>query len=151
MASPADTRILLDVMCGGLVSVLRMVGYDTVYALDREAEADEDLLEIADDEARVIVTRDRAVAAAAESSVLIESKDPDEQLGELSAAGFELDLDEPERCSHCNGRLAVVESGERPEHAPDSPDLSVWQCRECGHYYWKGSHWADVEERLEKV
>lgn len=151
MTSPSDTRILLDVMCGGLTSVLRMVGYDTAYALDRDAEDDEVLIEVAEAENRLIVTRDRAVARAYEPSVLLEAKDPDEQLCELASAGFVLRLDEPERCSNCNGPLESVESGEMPSYVPDPDEQPIWQCRKCEQYYWIGSHWTDVESRLEAI
>jgi len=36
---------LLDTMLGKLATYLRMCGYDTAYALDEEAEADDALLE----------------------------------------------------------------------------------------------------------
>ena len=151
MTSPSDTRILLDVMCGGLTSVLRMVGYDTEYALDRDAEEDEVLIEVAEAEDRLIVTRDRAVARAYKPSVLLEAKDPDDQLRELAGAGFELHLEEPERCSNCNGTLEAVETGETPSYVPDPDEQSIWRCRECGQYYWIGSHWTDVKSRLEEI
>lgn len=51
-------KLLLDVMCGGLTSYLRMCGHDTVYALDRGVEADDRLLAIAHEEDRTLVTRD---------------------------------------------------------------------------------------------
>lgn len=159
MATPTDTRIVLDVMVGGLTSILRMVGYDTVYALDRDAEADEDVIAIAEREDRVVITRDRQIAQRYEPTVLIESKPTDDQLGELHEAGFVLALEEPTRCSSCNGTVARV-GGARarslaqegnPSDGPDPTVEPVWQCETCGQFYWKGSHWADVQRRLASV
>lgn len=149
MATPADTTVLLDVMCGGILSVLRMVGYDTVYALDRDAESDAAVRTIAESEGRVLVTRDRPLAASTEHAVCLASKDADGQLAELAAAGFELRLGDPVRCSACNGLLERVGPDDRtPGYAPDPGEDESWRCRSCGQVYWRGSHWDDVEERL---
>lgn len=159
MASPADTRIVLDVMVGGLTSILRMVGYDTAYALEDDAEADEAILEIAETEDRVVITRDRQIGERYDETVLLESKPTDDQLRELHDAGFVLRLDEPTRCSTCNGDVALLEDEEarsvaesgRPTDGPDPTEEPVWQCRDCGQFYWKGSHWDDVRRRLLEI
>lgn len=149
--SPAETDLLLDVMVGGIRSVLRMVGYDTVYALDRDVEADEAVLEIARGEDRVLITRDTDLASRCERSVLLSAKEADVQLAELVRAGFVLELEEPTRCSRCNGELAQVDGGEIPDDGPDPAEEPVWRCLDCGQPYWRGSHWADVETRLDKI
>ncbi|MFW5937440.1 MAG: Mut7-C RNAse domain-containing protein [Halanaeroarchaeum sp.] len=152
MATPDDTEILLDVMCGGLRPVLRMVGYDTAYAMERGIEADDEIRSLADSEGRVLVTRDESLAERTPDAILLRSKETDEQLAELAAAGFELALTVPQRCSACNGRVVEVDPGETtPEYAPDPADRRCWRCRECGRVYWRGSHWDDVAERLRKI
>jgi len=55
-------RLLVDAMLGKLARYLRMCGYDAAYALDRGLEADEDLLAVARDEGRQLLTRDRQLA-----------------------------------------------------------------------------------------
>lgn len=151
---PATTdrpRLLLDVMLGKLATYLRMCGYDTAYALDRDAEADERVLDIVADEHRLLLTRDRQLATRTDDSVLLTEREVVDQLRELQAAGFTLELDEePAYCGRCNGRVDAVDDGEgRPEYAPD--DGPVWRCRDCGQHFWKGSHWDDVRERLENL
>ncbi|MFB6093512.1 MAG: Mut7-C RNAse domain-containing protein [Halanaeroarchaeum sp.] len=151
-ATPADTALLIDAMCGGLRSVLRMAGYDAAYALERGVEADEAVRELAERESRTLITRDRSLAAAAADAVLLQSRDVDEQLAELEAAGFALDLGEPRRCSACNGTLDPVPPGdETPAYAPDSDEAACARCRSCGRVYWKGSHWEDVADRLAAI
>ncbi len=151
MAAPEDTRVLLDVMVGGLTSILRMCGYDTAYALERGAEADEAVIDIARQEGRTILTRDRQIVDRYDDSILLTSTDTDEQLQELSAAGFTLRLAEPGRCSRCNGELVLVRDGKPPDEGPDPDTEPVWRCQSCGHHFWKGSHWADVETRVTNI
>ena len=68
-------RLLVDLMCGGVVSYLRMCGHETAYAGDRELEVDDDLLWVAQTETRTIVSRDVALAARADEAILLESTD----------------------------------------------------------------------------
>ncbi|GAA0653602.1 DUF5615 family PIN-like protein [Salarchaeum japonicum] len=143
--TPDDTRLMLDVMCGDLARLLRVCGYDAAYAPDRGLLEDPEIADAARRENRVLVTRDVDFADSYGESVLLDSVDTDEQLDELRDAGLELELTEGARCSRCNGELA--ETAERPEHAPDGVD-TVWECADCEQYYWQGSHWRHVEERL---
>ena len=169
--SPADTSLLLDVMLGKLATYLRMCGYDAAYALDREprsgsertsgeergddpqgVEDDDRLLELARDEGRLLLTRDALLARrAGEDGLLLDSRDVTDQLAELRAAGFELSLGVPVRCSNCNGELVEVEREATPEYAPDHDERPVWRCAACGQHFWKGSHWESVEETLEEL
>jgi uncharacterized protein with PIN domain len=138
-------RFFLDVMLGRLSTYLRMCGYDTAYALDRDIEEDDAILELAKTEDRTLVTRDVQLAERADDAILIESLDVRDQLRELRNHGVELSLSEPARCSDCNGKL-VGDDGPPPEHAPDGKP--VWRCRDCGKRFWKGSHWESVETTL---
>ena len=149
-------RFLVDVMCGKLATYLRMCGHDAAYALDRDATADEAVLAWARDEARTVITRDESLAVAAPSSIRLTARDVETQLEELHEAGVRLDLpDEPLRCSRCNGPLEAVDAdaGEEslPEYVPSDHDGGLWRCVDCDQYYWKGSHWADVRERLATI
>ncbi|MFC3957999.1 DUF5615 family PIN-like protein [Halovivax cerinus] len=146
-------RLLVDVMCGRLVSYLRMCGHDTIYAGDRGLEADDDVLSVAAAADRTILTRDVALADRAAASVLLESRDVNGQLADVLAAGIDLTLpDVPTRCGRCNGRLGPVEpGGVTPAYAPDPADERCWQCRDCGQYFWRGSHWDRVRETLASI
>lgn len=146
----AHERLVLDVMLGKLATFLRMCGYDTVYALDRELEADDRILALSRAEGRTLMTRDRGLAARTDDSVLLTARDPVEQLRELRGAGFRLELpDRPVRCSRCNGVVTAIDGDEStPGYAPDPAETGVWRCADCGQCFWKGSHWADVAETL---
>ena len=154
--------VLLDVMCGMLATYLRLCGYDAAYALDRGVEADDRLLALAASEGRVLLTRDRELAARAPGAdpavdaVRLTERDVLDQLRELDAAGLPAELaDEPSRCGSCNGPVERVGAGgdrvaDRPEYVPDGvgTDRPGWRCTECGQWFWKGGHWDDVAARL---
>ncbi|QLG48158.1 Mut7-C RNAse domain-containing protein [Natrinema halophilum] len=146
-------KLLVDVMCGGVVSYLRMCNHDTVFAGDRGLEADDDALAVAHDTNRTIVTRDRSLANRADESVLLESRDVEDQLTELATVGLDLTLaEEPEFCGRCNGPLERVgPAASTPEYAPNPTEFDVQVCRDCGQYFWRGSHWERVAERLSAV
>lgn len=146
-------RLLLDAMCGGLRSYLRMCGHDTAYALERGVEDAEAVLALADEKGRTLVTRNRQSAERAAASIPLRERDVVEQLGELHAAGVDLTLDEtPAYCGVCNGPLDRV-APEEPtaDYAPDPRETAVWRCRDCGQLFWKGSHWDRVAATLEAV
>jgi hypothetical protein len=153
-----------------------MMNYDTVYALERGLETDEKIQHVAVAEDRLLLTRDVELADCCSSSILLTSTDTDDQLAELASAGFELKLTTPRRCSVCNGRLirlhpmannsAVEDAGEEsassgsasvkriqqtPEGVPDPETQAVWRCQNCGQYFWKGSHWENLEQRLQEL
>lgn len=144
---------LVDLMCGGVVSYLRMCGHDTVYAGDERLEADDEVLARAVRDDRTLVTRDVALAARAERSILLEGRETAEQLAELAAAGVDLTLsDEPARCGRCNGRLDRLDpSISTPEYAPEPAERPVWRCRSCGQCFWRGSHWDRVAGTLARI
>ncbi len=146
-------KLLLDVMCGGVVSYLRMCNHDTVYAGDRGLEADDALLDVARAEDRTLITRDVQLASRADESILLESRDVEDQLAELAAAGVALTLAaEPAFCGRCNGRLEGVEPpASTPEYAPDPAEVESWRCRRCGQYFWRGSHWDRVAKTLSAI
>ncbi|ELZ03744.1 Mut7-C RNAse domain-containing protein [Natrialba aegyptia] len=164
-------QFLLDTMCGGLVSYLRMCNYDTVYAGDRNLEADDDVIAAARADDRTIVTRDSELANRAADAILLTAHEVDEQLAQLHEAGVELELPpEPAVCGRCNGRLERVDPSEStPEYAPEpgafesetpaagrddgssrssTGPTPVWRCQSCGQYFWRGSHWERVGETL---
>jgi uncharacterized protein with PIN domain len=150
--APSD-RLVLDAMLGKLATYLRMCGYDTTYALDRDAEADDDVLDIAEREDRLVITRDSDLATRAPESVLLSEREIEDQLRELADAGFRLSLaPEPDYCGVCNSPVEEVDPVEpTPEYAPSAGDERVWRCTDCGQHFWKGSHWASVEATLEDV
>lgn len=142
-------RVYLDVMLGKLATILRMAGWDAVYALDQNVESDDAILEAVATSDRILVTRDRQLADRAPESVLLVEKDVEQQVDELRDAGFDIEFGEPTRCSKCNCLLESVPAGtSTPDHAPATSETDVWRCADCGQFFWKGSHWDDVLARM---
>ncbi|KAB1198911.1 hypothetical protein GJR99_05645 [Haloferax sp. MBLA0078] len=139
-------------MLGKLATYLRMCGYDAAYAMDETGgdPGDDRLLARARDENRVLLTRDVSLAETADRSVLLAGRTPLDQLHELESVGFHVELDErPARCGSCNGEVELLPDGDPvPEYAPDPTETDLWRCRDCGQVFWRGSHWRDVESRL---
>ncbi len=147
------TRLLTDTMLGRLTTYLRMCGYDTVYTLDIDLEADDEIREFVRTDERVLLTRDTALAARTDGAILLDSRDIETMLSTLADEGFEISLPEtPERCSACNGTVERVGPEEQPpEYAPDPRAVDVWRCSRCGQQFWKGSHWDSVAETLSEI
>ncbi len=150
-------RFLVDLMCGGIVSYLRMCGHDTAYAGERDLEVDDELQRVADSEGRALITRDAALSERAGDSILLTSRAVEAQLEELATASVDLTLaTEPVWCGRCNGHLERVQSpseesaSEVPEYVPGGT-RPIWRCRACGQYFWKGSHWDDVRSTLSEI
>ncbi|APW98129.1 hypothetical protein CHINAEXTREME_10165 [Halobiforma lacisalsi AJ5] len=174
-------RLLLDVMCGGLVPYLRLCNHDTAYAGERgrDLEGDDAVVVVAEDEDRTVVTRDVALAnrtADSPGSILLEAHEVEAQLVELATAGVPLDIAaEPRFCGRCNGPLERVD----PDAVDDLPDYvpgpgsrgadssgngtgdgteadrdrpsDLWRCVDCGQYFWQGSHWDRMAATLQAV
>ncbi|MFB6254126.1 MAG: Mut7-C RNAse domain-containing protein [Halobacteriaceae archaeon] len=143
---------LVDEMLGRLKTYLRMCGYDTKYIGDIDDVSPAKIESIVNDESRILLTRNRQLSQTIDNAIYIKPTDIEDQLQILVHRDFELSMTTPTRCSHCNGILSeVTELGSTPAYAPDPNDEQLWQCKQCGHFYWKGSHWDDVKHRIEML
>jgi len=150
--SVAMPRFLADEMVGRLARYLRIVGCDTSYA---RGLSDEAILRVAETEGRVILTRDRELATRAKRVVLLRSTNLTDQWRALRDAFPEVPIDlRFTRCTECNGELARVDVRPGSVEVDGVPwdrvraGLPLYRCADCGHYYWEGSHTADVRARL---
>ena len=148
----APPRWMADEMVGRLARYLRIVGCDTAYA---RGLADDEIVRIAGAEDRIVLTRDRELAAKAKQAFLLESPQLADQWRAVRSAFPEVPM-EPrfERCTECNGRLVPAESSARNDADTRVPwdrvaaGLKVFRCESCGHPYWEGTHTADVRARI---
>ena len=146
---------LADCMLGKLARWLRILGYDTVY--DNFA-ADDDLLRVAGQEGRVLLTRDRPLVerAAAMDDVTcihIDALDIDDQVAQM-VADASIDLDRPTftRCLECNVGIDSVSRDEVeavvPPYVLQTRDTFYW-CPSCERVYWSGSHTSRMNARID--
>jgi len=112
------------------------------------------LIEIALEEKRTLLTRDRALSQrckkAGADCVLIRSSDLDEQLKEAKELGIPMRID-PVRCTLCNGKLIEASEDERRKVPHIGENTPLWRCERCGKLYWEGSHWKNMEDRLKRI
>ena len=150
----ARMRFVADAHLGGLARLLRMAGFDTLY--DNHYH-DDDVEDIAQDEDRVVLTRDRELLKRRTimHGCYIHSLDPPEQLREL----FErLELADGARpfsiCLHCNVPLRAVAKADVSDRLPASvreQHEEFTTCEHCLRVYWKGSHYKRMNALLSAV
>jgi uncharacterized protein with PIN domain len=147
-------RFVADAHLGGLARFLRMAGFDTLY--DNYID-DGEIEELAANEDRVVLTRDRELLKRRTiiHGCYIHALKPEEQLRELfnrldlaaSARPFTL-------CLHCNVPLRPAKKDEVIEQLPPAvrelhDEFNT--CDSCGRLYWKGSHWKRMTDLLARA
>jgi len=144
-------------MLGKLSRWLRMMGHDVNYFRSLE---DKKLVEIAKQEKRILLTRDRELVQQATrlgvESALIEATQEADKLAFLAKRfGFKLEIDlRISRCPKCNAKLEAVAKEEVADEIPEATShyySEFWKCMGCGKVYWQGAHWKKIEKTLEKA
>ena len=153
-----DYRFIADTNVGKLAKWLRILGYDTLFLNPVE---DDELLEVARLEDRVLVTRDRALVArrmvrrGLVRALLVHSDQWQEQLRQVvQGLGLELPAEGFSRCLRCNVALVPQEREQVRDRVPPyvfSTQQVFQGCPQCGRIYWRGTHWEHVREALRGV
>jgi len=145
-------RFVCDGMLGTLAKWLRILGEDTLFFRDAE---DRDLLRVAREEGRVLLTRDRPLAASGPHVHLVRGEHLEEQLREVARA-FEIRPGEAgfTRCSVCNLPLEPMEAEEARKRVP--PYVARTQsrflhCTGCDRVYWAATHVVEMRRRLREL
>ncbi|MBI5016665.1 MAG: Mut7-C RNAse domain-containing protein [Deltaproteobacteria bacterium] len=158
-AAPTDEaaapRFLVDGMLGNVARDLRLLGYDAIFG---EQLPDPELLHLAQNQGRVLLTRDRALARRARDlpCVLLTENAPRRQVLEvLSSLGLGPSPAGPfSRCLACNGRLVELPAEDAASAVPDHVTVTAHNflgCRDCGRVYWPGTHRTRLQERVREV
>ena len=149
MTAEEAARLVVDAMLGRLARWLRALGYDTRYDANWD---DVSLARLARAEGRLLLTRDRQLAARKGlHSLLVQSDDLGQQLAEVlgrlgppTAGAFG-------RCVICNVTLSELDrasvEGRVPEYVWETHE-EFFLCRNCGRIYWRGTHWQQMVKRL---
>ncbi|HEY9247038.1 MAG TPA: Mut7-C RNAse domain-containing protein [Candidatus Methanoperedens sp.] len=151
-------KFITDRMVGRLSRWLRLFGYDTLGIAEQENE-DDVLLALAEDEGRILVSRDRMLIRRAMKkgikAYLVESQDIIGQLREMQRVfniGFEPRMD---RCTLCNSTIRKVKADEMEQVMEKDyvfqGDTEFWICDKCGQVYWLGKHWENIREMVGKL
>ena len=142
--SDPDLRFVADAHLGGLARFLRMLGFDTLYQNDF---ADEEIRRLAEDEKRIVLTRDRELLKRREIArgAYVRALKPEAQLAEVAAR---YDLATSARpfslCLHCNLPLQPVDKTDIAARLP--PEVyrlheHFVRCPGCDGVFWPGSHY----------
>ncbi len=155
--SVEEPRFVVDTMLGNIARWLRILGYDTLYRRDFK---DWEIIRLAREENRVIITRDKGLHNRALNnglkSIYLIMDDMAERLAYIALiTGIRLYVDlEKSRCPICNGELRKISKEEVKGKVPPRVYRyynDFWICMNCGKIYWIGSHWVKIEEILEKA
>jgi len=145
-------RFLADGMLGTLARWLRILGYDTLFVAD---QPDGSLVRLARMENRVILTRDHELAhRRGVKAVLIESEILEDQLAQLRR---ELGIDDHRafsRCPVCNALLQPADRATVEAQVPAyilQTQTEFRRCPGCHRIYWPGSHWNNMQMKLEAM
>jgi uncharacterized protein with PIN domain len=147
-------RFAVDAMLGRLARWLRLLGFDVRYAPD---VADADLVRAALEEARWILTRDRALPEEwrVPRVHLVAAEAPLDQLREVVDA-FDLAARAAPfaRCTRCNALLEPLAPEAAAGRVPPRVHAAherFWHCPGCGRIYWAGSHVERMRRTLDRV
>jgi uncharacterized protein with PIN domain len=149
-----DYRFIADRMLGRLAKMLRLLGYDTLFARDLSALQ---LKDLARREGRIILTRGdvRRRFYESEDVLRLRSEYAPEQLREV-VEHFGLDVRSGlwTRCTLCNAAITRVEKMHiQPFVKPRVYELyeDFYQCIGCRHVYWRGSHVERILKNLSAI
>ena len=146
-------KILCDHMLGSLATWLRILGVDTVYPDNQMS--DEELLKIAAQDQRLIISRDKQLIAQGKKRLIpvleLHTTDLDEQL-EITIKALDLNADKMlSRCTLCNTPLEPRTKDDAEGNVPPKVFQShqeFWYCPHCHKYYWMGTHYQNMKEKI---
>ena len=148
-------KFICDDMLGTLAKWLRILGYDTLYG----AKNDDELLKISKQENRILLTRDKNLYERTKnksSSLYIKSMSLQEQLVLIyHKTDIKISKDKIlSRCLICNTPLENKRKSEIRKDVPPYPlqhHEKFWKCPKCKRVYWKGSHWTNMSNQIQRI
>jgi uncharacterized protein with PIN domain/sulfur carrier protein ThiS len=155
---PGRLRFVADAHLGALARLLRMAGFDTIYA---NTIHDDEIEERAMEEGRIVLTRDRELLKrrGVAFGCYVRALRPQAQLREVAERYGLAERARPfTLCLHCNLPLRMVSlSGlpqaeqERLPPAVRASQAAFALCDGCRGVFWKGSHWRRMAGMLKSA
>lgn len=141
-------------MLGKLAKWLKILGFDVTYFKKIE---DSELLHLAEEEGRILLTRDGHLIEKAKElrSLFIESESWREQVEQV-LGHFNLwsKVQPHSRCIDCNVALKNLPK-KRAKNLVSSfvfeHSTTFALCPRCGRVFWKGTHFHDMEFKIEDI
>ena len=147
-------RFLVDAHLGRLARYLRMLGFDTLYRNDL---GDPLMVRLAEQERRILLTRDRALLMhrGLTHGCYLRERKPRAQLAEVvRRLDLPAALQPFTRCMVCNGPLGrVPKEGVLEKIPPRVRERfdEYRQCAACGKVYWCGSHFDRMRSIIQRL
>lgn len=137
-------------MVGKLARWLRILGFDVAYS---NAFGDDEIINLSESEHRIILTRDRGLAARrhGDRCLLIESGDYREQLAQVMRTYHLEHFNVLSRCLECNTPLETIDKDAAFEKVPPFVYLTQERfaaCPSCHRVYWHGTHADEMLKRI---
>ncbi len=149
-----QSRFIVDVNLGKLAQKLRLLGFDTLFKNNFD---DDEIIEIALSERRIILTRDKGILKqnAVTHGYWLRNDDPKKQLTELiDRLQLQNNFKPFTRCSNCNGKLHEI-GKEQLKDRLTADTLSFynkfWECTGCQKIYWQGSHFRHIIRWIDEL
>jgi uncharacterized protein with PIN domain len=145
-----NPRFIMDVNLGKLAKRLRMLGFDCLY---RNDYSDAEVVNIAINEQRIVVTRDRRLLYVKHIShgYWVRAVDAESQVDEVLRRFDLYGLIQPfTRCLVCNVVLTPVAKADILDRLEPKTRLYYevfHRCTDCQRIYWKGSHIENMRQR----
>lgn len=153
-----EQRFIVDANAGKLAKWLRMMGYDTLFFNGTD---DGSMVKLALAQGRTVITRDtefmkrRAVSSGRVSALLVSGDDPAAQMqSAIAKLGLDKDYRPFTRCLECNAELSRRDKNEVTGSVPErvySLQEQYMQCPSCQRIYWRGTHWAAMNRKLDEL
>jgi uncharacterized protein len=148
---PENPAFIVDVHLGKLARLLRMLGFDTLY---NESYSEKEMVTIATTENRILLSRGVGIFKHKNirHGYWLRSQLPEEQLHEVvSYYKLPTRITPFTRCMGCNGLVEPVAKDIVVDLLPPKTKLyyhEFYQCGNCRHVYWKGSHYKRMLESV---
>lgn len=151
-------RLLFDEMLEKTARWARLFGVDSEIAKGNDTI----VLALAGSSRRILITRDRQLAARCKKKgircFLIKSTDLATQLCEIERIGGQKLFSFPKktRCPLCNAKLGTIKKQKITTFIPPlvyHSHRKFWLCEKCRKIYWQGGHWNNINKiytRLKK-
>jgi len=147
-------KFVVDCMLGKLAKWLKILGFDALFFSKIE---DDELLSIAKGEDRILLTKDTELIQKAKhvETLFLESEDWQGQVQQVMEHFNLRGKAAPHtRCIDCNVELKNLPKKNAKNLVStfvfDKAD-SFALCPECGRVFWRGTHFKDMEARIQDI